>query len=227
MNKHVEGLKLVVPRSVDTSYIHHSILAANETDSMNLAQSYYDRKDRSSQIDCLNSMMGGLLILESILPMLEGCMRRISKLRNPVTSNLQTRQEALRRLEDLERYILHGIDIAAVIYEIDEHSGEEVPLLDPAEFELQSFKSNDHSVTLVDNLYSTVRYRVNWFKTIGPQFREHMTQYGAMLGNKENVALQKKIVCLTYVLVGLAVVTLLSSALPYSSLLMKIASYLP
>ena len=147
--------------------------------------------------------------------MLEGYTRHIREIRDSTKLRPKGRPSSLRILEALGNYVSYSVDVSAVAGELTASSSVPLELARLyGRFEYCGEGSNpEESLSLDSNLNRVVRDRANWLLRTDKALRDQLTQYGSLLGAAENVRLQKKIGCLTWILVAFGVATLLLSTL--------------
>ena len=208
------GLKFRMPNYVERNPRYHSILAIKEDRHIDGMPDFYGGTDRYARIVHVDQVMPKLLSLWSILPMLEGYTQHLNMVRDLATSQPRSRLAPAKVLERLEGNVAYSVDIAAVTAELAMYSEEGFPLV----HDVEQFEPCDsrlyEGVDLRKRLKVIVYKQVTWLERTDKSIRDQQTQYGTLLGTKENVRLQRKIQNLTRVLVILTIVVLLAALVP-------------
>ena len=131
----------------------------------------------------------------------------LTRFRDSALSSPKSRQSSTKTLETLSHHVSY-IDIAAVTADLISYTQK------PSSFSrgLGTFKpcderrSESNDRTLTKDLCSTIEERAIWLQKTDQALRDHLTQYGSLLGAKENVRLQRTIRFLTWVILILTVV---------------------
>ena len=208
------GMKLSFPSSRERDPRYHAILVTRESAPHWQANEPSNRGMRDS-LHKLDLVIPGVLSGWAIVPMLEGYTRHIREIRDSTKLRPKGRPSSLRILESVGNYISYSVDVSAVAGELTESSNVMLELANLyGRFEYCGRGLNpEESLSLDSNLNHVVSDRANWLLRTDEVLRDQLTQYGSLLGAAENVRLQKKIGCLTLILVAFGVVTLLLSAL--------------
>ena len=193
-SENTPGLKFTDSRNRGPRY--HSILAIKKRDS-----------DKSVLIRHIDRQIQHLLSRWAILPLLEGYGQHLNAIRDSALSSPKSRQSSTKTLETLSHHVSY-IDIAAVTADLISYTQK------PSSFSrgLGTFKpcderrSESNDRTLTKDLCSTIEERAIWLQKTDQALRDHLTQYGSLLGAKENVRLQRTIRFLTWVILILTVV---------------------
>ena len=210
------GLKFRITDPVGRQPAYHSVLAIKENRHIDTIPERFGSTDRASRIVHIDDLMPNLLCLWSILPMLEGYTQHLSKIRDSAIFKPRARRDPVGTLESLGGHVSFSVDVAAVTSELAMHSDEQFPLLhDVAVFEPCDSKVYEIRRTLEKQLEFTIKKYVTWLQRTDESVREHLTQYGSLLGVTENVRVQKKITRLTWALLALAVVTVIATMLSF------------
>jgi len=196
----IAGLKFRMPRFRSRGLRYHSMLALCESQGTKELDSC-NNTDRETRINQISRLMPDPLCLWSILPLLSGYMQHLNEVRDSVTSRSGTRQAAAKILEELESQIAYSVDVAAVTSELKRHLDEGLPLL----YSVDSFEPCDASVygpdlSLEKHLESSIGKRTAWLQTTDKAIRDHLTQYGSLLGAAESVRMQRTLTGLTWAL---------------------------
>ena len=199
------GLKLRIASQLEGITPYHSILAINEKQCVDAMPDLYGNKDRRTQIMYLDRVMSNLLVVWAILPMLEGYVQHIGKVRDSVTSRRKLSQNPINVLEQLGKHVSYSIDIAAVVSELSTRAeGDTLFFESNEEFEECYGESAGQRVSLQRQLDATISRDALWLQRTDNALRDHLTQYGSLLGAAENVRVQQRISSLTRALLLLA-----------------------
>ena len=215
----IPGLKFRMPDSGDNSPPYHSLLTINEGRHIDTIPDYYGGSGKEARILHVDSFMPSMLRLWSILPMLEGYTQHLNDVRDSATIRRTGRSAPAKVLGRLGVNVGYSVDIAAVTSELRMYSEDSLPLVHDVEpFEPCDRQFYESGMHLRKRLESIIEKRVAWLERTDRSLRDHLTQYGSLVGAAENVRLQRKITFLTWVLLFLTVATLLITA---SALLME------
>ena len=207
-------------RSVDIPYLkfsevqtrnraprYHSILAVRESDL---------DSDRSARIHSIDEQIPHLLSRWAILPLIEGYSQHLNAIRDSALFRSKSRQNSVKILKTLSHHVSYSVDIAAVTADLISYTQQ------PSSFSLDlgTFKPCDEhryepDHTLTKGLCSAIEESATWLQKTDQSLRDHLTQYGSLLGAKENVRLQRTIRFLTWVIL---ILTLLTVVLSWSEL---------
>ena len=198
------GLKFRIPYQSERINPYHSILAIKESQCIDAMPDSYGSKERSAQIAYLNNVMSNLLVIWAILPMMEGYVQHIGKVRDSVTFKPGLRQNPIDVLEQLGEHVSYSVAIAAVVSELPTAKG--MPLLTSSveKFEQRHGESKDRRVSLHRQLDAVIGKHATLLQQTDASLRDYFTQYGSLLGAAENVRVQKRISSLTRALLLLA-----------------------
>jgi hypothetical protein len=214
-SKSIPSLKFSVSQGWSTSPQHHSILAANVNRLTESIPDGYSGECRPNRIHFVDSMMWKLIAIWAILPMFEGYTQHLSRVRSSTTLSNTSLQPPVRVLESLGRHISYSVDIAAVTAELATHAERQLARshdIDP--FEPCNPEIYREKLSLSDYLNQVIGKQASWLQETDVSIRSHLTQYGALIGATESVRVQKSVTFLTWVLVMLAIATLVAPLLP-------------
>ena len=201
-------LKFSEGRTGNSTPRYHSILAVRESDL---------DSDRSARIHSIDREMQHLISRWAILPLLVGYSQHLNAIRDSALFRSNSRQNSTKILETLSHHVSYSVDIAAVTAELisytQNHSWFGLNLGTFKPCDEKSSESDDH--TLTKGLCSAIEERATWLQKTDQSLRDHLTQYGSLLGAKENVRLQRTIRFLTWVIL---ILTLLTVVLSWSEL---------
>ena len=225
------GLKFTDSQTRDRGPRYHSILAIRESDikkeiatrESNLKKNLATKENinvqiasdnRSGRIRYIDKQIQHLLSRWAIFPLLVGYSQHLNAIRDSFRS--KSRQNSVKTLQTLSHHVSYSVDIAAVTADLISYTQQ------PSSFSLDlgTFKPCDEhryepDHTLDKALCSAIEERAIWLQKTDQSLRDHLTQYGSLLGAKENVRLQKTIRILTWVIL---ILTLLTVVLSWSEL---------
>ena len=224
----IEGLKYRIADLSGTSPQLHSVLSISETQLV----SGTNVNDRESRLADIREVMPDLICLSSISPMLSSYgkyLNSVSEWPEFKPKSMRGREAKLKRfftrihhdsparaLENLRGHVAYSVDIAAVTSELAMRADKNRPLL----IDIESFKSCDSKHAQKEWRLDKLLERSIAEKAAGLQeteksIRDHLTQYGTLLEATQNVKTQRHITRLTWVLLAVAAVTLVTSLLQY------------
>ena len=211
----VPGLKLKMPRSIERHLQYHSILAVNEARHKSALPDYYHSSSKETRITHVGQRISSLLTLWAVLPVLEGYTRHLNEVRESKVLEAQTHHAPANVLDRLVENLAYSVDIAAVTSELKMYSEENFPLIHEVErFEPCDSQFYEPGTDLRKHLEFVISKQVDWLQRTDASVRDHLTQYGTLLGATENVRVQGTIKHLTWVLVGLTIVFLFTGVVP-------------
>ena len=194
-SENTPGLKFTDSQTKDRGPRYHSILAIKKSDS-----------DKSVLIKHIDRQIQHLLSRWAIFPLLVGYSQHLNAIRDSFRS--KTRQNSVKTLQTLSHHVSYSVDIAAVTAELisytQNHSWFGLNLGTFKPCNEKSSGSDDH--TLTKGLCSAIEERATWLQKTDQSLRDHLTQYGSLLGAKENVRLQRTIRFLTGIILILTLV---------------------
>ncbi|MDE2817660.1 MAG: hypothetical protein OXM03_12310 [Chloroflexota bacterium] len=214
-SKRIPSLKFSVAQDWSKSPQHHSILAANVNRLTESIPDGYSGECRPNRIHFVDSMMWELIAIWAVLPIFEGYSQHLSRVRSSTTLSNTTRQPPVEVLKNLGRDISYSVDIAAVTAELAIHAERQFAHFhDTDPFEPCNPDIYREKFSLNDYLSRIIGEQASWLQETELSIRSHLTQYGALIGATESVRVQKRVTLLTWVLVMLALATLVASLLP-------------
>ena len=205
------GLKFKITSEREGRLQYHSTLAirVNNLVDINLNRASAGAS-RESQIYNLNLSVPYLLNLWAIVPLLESYNREISKVRKSARLTRNRLRDSIKILESVEDNLSFCSDVATVAFELSEGLREPAPFgLMVQQFKVCSPRPGQERLTLTSALSSAISERSTQLQRATQAMRDQLMQYGALLGASENVRVQKKISHLTWLLIVLAIVTLM------------------
>ena len=206
----IPGLKFRVPREGERSHRYHSILAVKESAFVDAIPDGYGSKGRSAGIGHMDMIMPDLLVVWAILPLLAGYTQHMRKVRDSAILRPGKRQNSIDLLETLGGHVSYSVDIASVASELAAITRDRFPLVHLTEPFEPCHGGSYQKGPLQKNLLFAIGERASWLQKTDKAIRDHLTQYGSLLGATENVRVQKKISNLTWILIFFGIATLLT-----------------
>ena len=197
-------LKFSEGRTRNRAPRYHTILAIRESDLPK--DNIQSSSDRLARIHSIDRGIQHLLSRWAILPLIEGYSQHLNAIRDSALFRSKSRQNSVKILKTLSHHV--SVDIAAVTAELisytQNHSWFSLNLGTFKSCNEKSSESDDH--TLTKGLCSAIEERATWLQKTDQSLRDHLTQYGSLLGAKENVRLQRTIRFLTWSILILTLV---------------------
>ena len=203
----LNGLKFVWPLASERDVSNHAAMVARVEDFTDEILQTYGGKNRYSLVNYVNDSVGDLLSRWAIVGMLTGYVRYLNTIRDSFMFDPKHRTMPVQLLEDLSSHLSQSVDIGAVTNELKEMA-EKNWLFERG---TNDFYACYHPMTQVDKtmlkkaLETHIREQSEWIHNIDRFFRDIFIQYGAALGTRENIKLQKRINRLTWVIVLLTI----------------------
>ena len=194
----------------DHNFQYHAILASKDSDS---------DKEKFEMLHgegvFFSRGVEALLSRWAILSLIEGYSQHLNALRDSSLFRPRLRQRSVRILKTLSHHVSYSVDIAVVTAELIAYA-EEPPWFIP---ELEAFKPCDEQryesgFTLTKSFRSAISERAIRLQKTDQSLRDHLAQYGSLLGAKENIRLQRTLGFLTVVIMFLTLALLLDSNFP-------------
>ncbi len=204
-------LRLSFPGGSEGDPQFHAILAMKESSLDDYIDSVPGIKSMQGFLYHLNLVVPNYLSVWAILPMLEGFTRHIREIRDS-TAPTTRRRGSVKTLDILGNHLSYSIDIAAVAAELAPGSDGTRQLQGSNEF-MPHGDDSEQGESLGGSLSQTIGDHAKWLLRTDESLRDQLTQYGSLLGASESVRVQKKVGFLTWVLVVIAVATVIMSAL--------------
>ena len=141
--------------------------------------------------------------------LLEGYSRRLNRLRDRITEEISrtSHHKAQRTLQGILSDMAYDIDISAITAELMEHSREPSLLYRDIE-PLKPSHSWQGDETLAKDFLTWISDEASRLQHTDRALRDHLTQFGSLLGATENIRTQKGIFRLTVVVGLIALATL-------------------
>ena len=207
--KELRGLKFVWPLRHDTHSRFHAVIAAREEDFSGEMMRPYGGNDRNSLVCYVDQFVNGLLSRWALAGFLAGFERYLNNVRDSADFKPNDRVKPLHLLEDLASHIAKSVDIAAMSVELQNfaaHKGtwftHDINVFYPCNPALH----RNAEIVLIEAIRQQIADRAEWLRNVDPPVRDMLIQYGATLGARENIKLQKRMAYLTWVILALTIV---------------------
>lgn len=202
------GLKFTWPLRREKESRYHSILAIGENEFQDEKLKSWGGNNRSAQNNYVDHMIKGLLSRWAILPMLAGYAKHINAVRDSAMLRPKPGQDPLKTLQTLGGHVSYNVDIAAVTSELIFYANERVLF----EHEIETFKpcntrrNQAKQFTIAKGLAFQINEQAAWLQKTDQSLRDHLTQYGSLLGATENIRVQRKLGIFTILIMFLTVI---------------------
>jgi len=222
----MSGLKFTWPTTRGEDSRYHAVLAVREGDLAGNALKSWNVSDRSGQINYLDHLITGLLSRWAILPMLTGYGRHLNAIRNSATLRSDPGHDPVEILRNLVDHVSYNVDVAAVTAELIPYANE--PSL--FDHEVETFRPSnakrygEADYTLAKGLRIQIGERAVWLQKTDQSLRDHLTQYGTLLGATESIRVQRTLRRLTIVVIILTLL-MLWAAMANSELGLRLDQY--
>jgi hypothetical protein len=203
------GLKFAWPILRDKESRFHAIIAAREDAFSDKDLRAYGGGDRTSYVWYVNRFISALLSRWALLRLISGFERHLNNIRDSATFKPAQREKPLHLLRELIGHVSQSVDIAAAMVELRHFTNQKVSF----ERDLETFKPSnskfyrDKEITLSHALREQVEERSAWLENLDRSIRDFLTQYGAIIGTRENIKLQKRMSKLTWLIAALTALT--------------------
>ncbi|MBI3092293.1 MAG: hypothetical protein HYY96_16655 [Candidatus Tectomicrobia bacterium] len=218
ISEDIPGLKFAWP-VLREEQRHHAILAVNKGDFHAITDlTAFRGHNRTAYVSFLNSNLMSLLNHWALLALLTGFERRLNSLRDSTLPRGSYTRSPLRLLEEIGILVSESANIEIIATELHEYTKRESQF----RLEMSTFKPsnkkfyNDPEITLAESLRQEVEKRVKRLQIADRSIRDLLIQQGTGLSAYQNIKLQKKLGCLTWIVV---ILTLLMA---YTSLGVKV-----
>ena len=185
----------------------HSVLSIDEASWAKQDSQQENGNDRDSRMYSLHLRVSGTLGIWAIGVLLQGYAQHFRELRNSEFLR-PTQKSAVQALQRIAESVSYSVDIAAVTTELASYVRTKLHL----GIEVESFRPRSDAPdylgkgSLEEFIRTQIGENANWLLSIDTAVRDHLTQYGTILGMVEDIHLQKKITLLTYATLGLTIV---------------------
>ena len=190
---------------------YHSVFAikTEDHDDKEINDSKSCSLGRADIVFVNNVVVNGLLGWWAFLPMLEGLGKHLgATLQSPVLKPGSVK-DSVTELSELARHVSHSIETTAIATEVQFLSDNQFSVgqrLHDFVPTVEGFFPD--GFTLEDHFCSLIAERAAWIQRIDSSLRDYGTQYGAIVGARENVRLQSQIRRLTVLLTVLTIILL-------------------
>ena len=194
-SKRMPALRFYPSPVVRNTIEYHSILSINETSWKNQQIKDEDFDTKESRIYDMHRNLSGLLAIWAVDVMLQGYARHFRDLRNSEILRFAQHKSTVEVLQRVGENVSYSVDIAAVTEEL-------VSLIEAKRslwYGVESFKPRSDvpdywwQKSLEELIHKQIGENAKWLQSVDIAVRDHLTQYGTILGLVENVRLQKKI----------------------------------
>lgn len=200
------GLKFVWPPTRDRENRFHAVLTCREDTVPDETLRTYGG-DRTSYTIYIDRYINGLLSRWSLLGLLSAYERHLNMIRDSTAFGAATQGKVLRYLETLRGHVTQSVDISAAATDLKHLSEEKGSFL----HDVETFKPcdpsfyRDKNITLEEALREQIGERSGWLREIDRSVRDLLIEHGAALSAHENIKVQKRMMLLTWVIVGLTI----------------------
>ena len=187
---------------------YHSILSIHEGSWIKQDCPEGSRRDRESRLYRMHRKVAGMLGVWAIGVLLQGYGQHFSKLRNSEFLRETRSKSVIEALQRIGESVSYSLDIAAVTAEL----ASLVRTKRPLGLEVESFVPRSDAPdywwkgSLEQLIHKQVGENASWLRSMDTAVRDHLTQYGTILGIVEDIRLQKKVTFLTYAMLFLTIV---------------------
>ena len=213
-SKDIDGLKARLPTERLGQARYQMEMVANDARLSRTITNSWREESRRSTIAYVDMDVSSLIGMWAICPMLEGYTRHINEVIQSAMLRGTDDDQATQTLETFRNHIAFSIDMVTVAKDLKDLASDKWPIwFDIAKF-VQSHRTRpDEEIELTEELKHVIGTHASWIGDRDSTIRAHLAQYGALVGATENVRLQQRISRLTWVLVFLALATVVASAL--------------
>ena len=177
---------------------YHSIFSLNERFDGNEPYEINPFENPESRLRLAGYGFVELLIMWAQMHLLDGYSRRLQKTRNSVLRSPGYKPKATKVLEELTQHVSFGMDIAAVASELASTGERNYQFkLSVASFEPCNKELYRNEDSLYDMLRQITGERATWLRERDLSLREHLSQYGSLVGSSSVNALTKVLIILT------------------------------
>jgi len=202
------GLKFSWPPKRTKRNHYHSILAICETEFDDKILKTWGGNNRFTQISYVDQMIKGLLSRWAILPMLAGYTKHVNAIRDSAIIRNNAGSDPLKILRSLGQHVSYNIDIAAVTSELIPYVNERSLFSrEINQFKLCDAERNqDEEISISKGLAFQINEQATWLQKTDQSLRDHLSQYGSLLGATENIRLQRILTAFTILIMILTVI---------------------
>ena len=206
----VTGLRFSIQQPARTTPENYSTLSICEQDCPQEMLHYGGHQGKTALMAYMDGFMPGLVSMWGTLPLLEIYTERVGKILNSAEFRMGTRDDSVKILRRLHEHIAFLSDLGAVSADLTPKSDRTFRTFrfhQPFE-PCKPGLVNGHA-TLRESLDLVIKERASWLQVADQSVRDRLAQLGSLIDATENVRLQKTVSRLTWVIVSLAVVTLM------------------
>ena len=206
--KKLSGLKFVWPLSDNIDFRFHAGIVAREKDFSNEMLRAYGGNNRSTLVYYIDQVVNGLLTRWALAGFLSGFERYLNNIRDSVVKPNDSVKPA-HLLERLAGHISQSVDISAVAVELQNFATHKRGWVT---YDIGGFCPcnpalyRNAEIVLIEKIRQQIADRAEWLRNVDRSVRDILVQYGATLGVRENIKLQKRMACLTWVILTLTIV---------------------
>ena len=184
---------------------HHSVFTLRVPDPSDHTV-FHPYSSIDSFVDATYQNTIGILATRTLV---EGYSKRLNRLRDKITEEISrtSHRKAQRTLQGILSDMAYDIDISAITAELMEHSRERSLLYRDIE-PLKPSHSWQGDETLAKDFLTWINDEASRLQHTDRALRDHLTQFGSLLGATENIRTQKSIFRLTVVVGLIALATL-------------------
>ena len=208
----ISGLKLALPGYRMFAPKFHLLAAINESSLTNQTVGGENKNINAMLMRRIDDNIGSLLCAWSVVAMLDGYTRYLVQVRDTAIHGSSVSDDISQALGTLEHEIAYSSDIATVAAELSNLGiVKNRAIANLRSFKLQSTSKGNSELNFADYIEPQMIARCKEAVRNEEANRNHMTQYGSLMGARENIQLQSKIVVLTWVLIVLTVIILIAT----------------
>ena len=194
------------PRDRDAAK-YHAIFSINE-DRWAKLDRLNDCSSRESRIYWMHGKLSGMFGIWAIRVLLQGYAQHFAKLRNSEFLRSRRGKSTMNSLYRIGDNVSYSLDIAAVTDELVSAVHADYPL----GFEIAAFVPRSDvpdywwkgSFELL--MHREIGENAEWLRSMDKTVRDHLTQYGTILGVVEGIHLQRMITRLAYAILALTLI---------------------
>ena len=209
----IDGLKFARHLYEETTGQPHAILVARLDALLSDQREQFGGESRGSMVDWIDSIAISLVSRWGVVCMLNDHQRYLNRFRDLMMRSRPYKGTSHDVLEHACKRLARSVDISSMVSELRGGSGE--PNIFWGDFEeflsdRPLFGDEDNSALSVE-LERQIQSRAERIRREDQASRRIVNEYGNMLGTRENLRLQKRVVLLTTVIAILTVVIVVST----------------
>lgn len=203
------GLKLTTSKLTGNAHRYHAMLAVRESNLDEDKLELWGGRGREPQFFYIDETINGLLSRWAMLQLLEGYSQHLSAIRDSTTFRSNWRLRTTKVLKTLIDHVSYTVDIAAITAELIPYANNYALF----SFGVETFKPSDDrhyeaNHTLLGGISFAIVERATWLQKMEQSLRDHLVQYGSLLGVVENIYLQSKLKFLTWIIIAMTLAML-------------------